>query len=371
MSIASEITRISGNIADAYTALDAKGATLPENQNSDNLADTIDTITTGGGSGTTTVRGNWLVPQEYLALDALVEDVHTAESPDSTIGMYFDRTSFDTYYFSTGGYDLNNFKFYTINGEKTPQLINDWLYGISLAQDENYIISTYSNPTSLSYLYNFYFPISANGKASGATVYFEQMNAMKYAVAKGTGSSEYVVNLNSYNNLDEFHYLTPFPMSATTFKYRNNLKYIPSVTEVDYQDGVTSSLGTAYTGQGVFETLVGLPNLPYGADFSSSTTNWDFSTSTETSSGRYCYSIRLKQMYIKLPNANITFNGTTSALKTRGVCLTADNWTYIAQNAPTVSGKTLTMNAYNGAALGATNKALLESKGWTVTIAST
>ena len=53
MSIASEITRISGNIADAYTALDGKGATLPAagSQNSANLADTIDTITTGGGGG--------------------------------------------------------------------------------------------------------------------------------------------------------------------------------------------------------------------------------------------------------------------------------------------------------------------------------
>lgn len=51
MSIASEITRINGNIAAAYTALDGKGATLPETQNSANLADTIDTITTGGESG--------------------------------------------------------------------------------------------------------------------------------------------------------------------------------------------------------------------------------------------------------------------------------------------------------------------------------
>lgn len=53
MSIASEITRINGNIAAAYTALDGKGATLPAagSQNSANLADTIDTITTGGGSG--------------------------------------------------------------------------------------------------------------------------------------------------------------------------------------------------------------------------------------------------------------------------------------------------------------------------------
>lgn len=49
MSISSEITRISGNIEAAYTALGEKGATLPESQNSDNLADTIATVPQGGG----------------------------------------------------------------------------------------------------------------------------------------------------------------------------------------------------------------------------------------------------------------------------------------------------------------------------------
>lgn len=49
MSIASEITRINNNIASAYTACSNKGATLPATQNSDNLANTISTISGGGG----------------------------------------------------------------------------------------------------------------------------------------------------------------------------------------------------------------------------------------------------------------------------------------------------------------------------------
>lgn len=49
MSITSEINRIKGNIADAYTAADAKGATLPATQDSANLASCISSIT-GGGS---------------------------------------------------------------------------------------------------------------------------------------------------------------------------------------------------------------------------------------------------------------------------------------------------------------------------------
>lgn len=51
MTIASEITRIKTNIAGAYTALEEKGAALPETQNSENLADAINSvpITSGGG----------------------------------------------------------------------------------------------------------------------------------------------------------------------------------------------------------------------------------------------------------------------------------------------------------------------------------
>ena len=51
MSIASEITRITNNVAAAYTAASGKGATLPATQNSANLADTITSIPSGGGGG--------------------------------------------------------------------------------------------------------------------------------------------------------------------------------------------------------------------------------------------------------------------------------------------------------------------------------
>jgi hypothetical protein len=48
LSIASEISRINHNIAAAYTACSEKGATMPVTENSDNLADTIATISGGG-----------------------------------------------------------------------------------------------------------------------------------------------------------------------------------------------------------------------------------------------------------------------------------------------------------------------------------
>lgn len=51
MSIQSEITRISGNVSDALTAIEAKGVTIPSGANSDDLATLIGQISAGGGSG--------------------------------------------------------------------------------------------------------------------------------------------------------------------------------------------------------------------------------------------------------------------------------------------------------------------------------
>lgn len=49
MSIAEQITRIETNISNAYTKCQEKGAVIPEQKNSENLASTIESITTGGG----------------------------------------------------------------------------------------------------------------------------------------------------------------------------------------------------------------------------------------------------------------------------------------------------------------------------------
>lgn len=51
MSIADQITRIKNNIAASYAECSAKGATLPTTENSENLPNTIASITTGGGAG--------------------------------------------------------------------------------------------------------------------------------------------------------------------------------------------------------------------------------------------------------------------------------------------------------------------------------
>lgn len=75
MSVASEITRIKNNISSAYTALDGKGATLPQIQDSANLANTIESIPTGGSAVVTEQALNlydWegTLLQSYTAAEA-------------------------------------------------------------------------------------------------------------------------------------------------------------------------------------------------------------------------------------------------------------------------------------------------------------
>lgn len=50
MSVQSEINRITGNISDAYDAVETKGGTLPASLTSDNLAESILSIEGGGGT---------------------------------------------------------------------------------------------------------------------------------------------------------------------------------------------------------------------------------------------------------------------------------------------------------------------------------
>lgn len=58
MSIAEEIQKLQTNLSNSYTSCGNKGATLPTNQNFDNLASTIDSISGGSGGGATVTAIN-------------------------------------------------------------------------------------------------------------------------------------------------------------------------------------------------------------------------------------------------------------------------------------------------------------------------
>lgn len=50
MSVATELTKLNTNIKNAYDEISAKGGTVPQNKNTDNLATAISSIPSGGGS---------------------------------------------------------------------------------------------------------------------------------------------------------------------------------------------------------------------------------------------------------------------------------------------------------------------------------
>lgn len=84
MSIASEITRINNNISAAYTACNNKGATMPQTQNSANLATTIGTITTGSTANYKEFT--------YSSASAVSNKVITIVSGDSDVAAHYNDT---------------------------------------------------------------------------------------------------------------------------------------------------------------------------------------------------------------------------------------------------------------------------------------
>ena len=115
MTIASEITRINGNIAAAYTALSNKGATMPATQNSNNLATTVASVPSGGGDTVTAINytaGAITAGQKvWLNKKANVTASSVNAAPD-TYGPYKcfvdpSGTSAYSYYDSAFKYDIS------------------------------------------------------------------------------------------------------------------------------------------------------------------------------------------------------------------------------------------------------------------------
>lgn len=102
MSIQSEITRISGNVADALTAIAAKGVTVPQGANSDDLADLIGSIQTGGGTPSATQHTILFEFEDTTSAtitayydSAFISDAITATTPTEYGGKSVNSASLD------------------------------------------------------------------------------------------------------------------------------------------------------------------------------------------------------------------------------------------------------------------------------------
>ena len=367
MTIASEIERIRNGVSAVYTKLEEKGATLPEEQSLENICDTVDTVPVGGE---TVKRGNWIVPQEYIALDKRVlelseEFVPSKGNYSSVFGMYYDKTLLDDNTIKFNGSIVS--KCYTINGDVTSSIVLSDPSTYTFSENENWMIFCCSTGVYGVGLTNSF--ICTSGDSNNRVV-LGQCAALQY-INCWSNLPESRCNLLSLSiggsslGLKSVHSLVNEKLKFDYFYWPSlhSFEYIPPVAEVPVV-GVWSASTP-------FKHFALLPNLPDGYDFSGSSDDWDFSVDITTANGDNLYSgVKLKRMYVTLPKGNVTMNGKPSYWNKKGIMLTADNWTYIAQHAPTVSGKTLTINQVNADRLGATNKALLESKGWTVTVLS-
>jgi hypothetical protein len=88
MSIATELTALSTNITSAYTALEDKGATIPTNKNTENLATAIESIS--GSTPSTTTGGLFTgatMPLTYYNNSHTFENTYEYASPNYNITL--------------------------------------------------------------------------------------------------------------------------------------------------------------------------------------------------------------------------------------------------------------------------------------------
>ena len=88
MSIASEITRIKQNIVNAYEACLTKGATMPDEQNSNNLAETILSIIMGSANNATEEQINAILTQ--MSIEEVDGDLIVNIPDNVDIDFYLD-----------------------------------------------------------------------------------------------------------------------------------------------------------------------------------------------------------------------------------------------------------------------------------------
>lgn len=103
MSIQDEINRINQNIANTYSALGDMGATLPQTQNSANMASAVKTIPQSGGSGDNPIFIVKYVPvisfdpstgsvefHGYLSVDKSISEILAAANAGKIVVMDID-----------------------------------------------------------------------------------------------------------------------------------------------------------------------------------------------------------------------------------------------------------------------------------------
>lgn len=396
MSIASEITRINTNIAAAYTALDGKGATLPVagSQNSANLADTIDTITTGGGGSSS---GD-------ASFDSLKATIESCDYDDFTFlyqnasyarqyapvlyGINVHSEFEEIYYLHNTSYDFG----YLIPNSATIESTNySDVYKVTFTDDdEKWII--FAGPANSSTASTLPFiRIAAQESTSNRNELLHSGIALRNTSETTINVSDWYSNFAAYSrmlNLKNFYITGSFDLRGDNKKYllqslfliNDYDTYFDNTTMFTKQSSITySQLGWYPTDDNT--TYSSYPSgllfywdkFPFVVDLTGATGSYvgkTFFSDVIWTSGKP----GLKEIRILLPqnqNVDLRYIRTASTSK-NDLILTQNSLDYMAENAPTVSNLTLQLNSYTKYLLtGYSNfVTAMSAKGWTVTPAS-
>lgn len=303
-----------------------------------------------GGSGVK--RGSWSVPQSYLDLEKAVENfewngdtytnfIHGIILPKGISTIWIDIGSYNSFLTSEG-------YFHTMASEESGEGV---LYTYNNADADNWIV--FENDLDyVSYTPRVYC-VPGNNKTTW------QVDYLRYLVTRYP--RETVYDQSTHSHFDYFLGLAKLEsVKLINYKYGgkfsgNDLrgacrKYIPDISY--WSDPTPADNFTSYFKQYAHTC----PNLPRGLDLSNITSDLTLGTTDKGMNN-------IEEAYIILPNSNFTIT------ERSGISFTLDNWSYIADNAPVVEGKTLTMGALNIAICGGTDGEIITkliNKGWTV-----
>jgi len=388
MSIASEITRISGNIADAYTSLDAKGATMPAagSQNSANLADTIDSIPAGGGESNAdfeTIKGiinNYSGTSSQLPSDW---EAGTDTASYSYLVGYVIPKSIEKVYFidKPNGYKIPSTATYAVETIGNSSRVAITFNGVN---NEHWVCIAIHKST--------FYELSSKlpGLIAPGTSYFDgEFYPIEYIAAKTNLDTKWKFNLlGLYDTLNmplKGVYLgenTFFREEFTTTNldaflyalgYLNNPDwFFDNSEDISRGDAIPSS-SVAYNTPAFFNRMIGMrPNFPFILDCSTSSFSGTLKLLDSKDNNNLLFDIKIKLPTPTGTTNKITF--TTAGCPVTGshtALFTKESLQYMADNAPTITvSATLQLGWMNieiaGGASG-TIISTLTSKGWTVT----
>lgn len=387
MSIASEITRISGNIADAYTACNDKGATMPtaENQNSANLADTINSIPAGGGE---TEDRNYVKDYNKMVevLNGVLDGGYTAQKALNQGWTIYDS-------------NISNHQFGVVLDEETESIYirtyptyQGWVAGVKIPSGAS-ITDVSTDIKRIDFDKEKWVCFCTGNLAIDQfrrCTNIEGANwTQNYNIAKilciymptiaSNSSLSTIFNLASMPFIKIIKLSDNFSISALTL---NDVTVLRCITQLDNREDICKLISGYNSTDGYLLpcTKSSIKGYAFGLKqiiLKKCPITFDFSSDTGTGTLNICvfngYSSDMNiidyDFKIKLPSNYSTvelFNYNYS------IPFSKESLEYMADKAPTVNGATLALGVYldkwlTVTADGQVIRATLESKGWTVT----